>query len=187
MGGEIGGVGEQRESLRKRLEKGDGLLNKFLSSAADPAEVKASLTDVENRLRHFQKALEDMGPRLDRSKKQAELVQKDYEGRLGDYLNEPENARKLFDVANDTDSERPARARLLAQLVNRLEHHEGLPHILASYEIRPIAGDYCPPVHLQQLRTALVSREESTRGEARSRKVPPKRLRRRQLPGVTQP
>src|SRR5216684_1518246 len=176
MRGEIASLEEQRESLRKRVEKGDGLLNKFLSSAADPAEVKASLTDVENRLRHFQKALEDMGPRLDRTKKQAEFVRKDYEGKLGDYLNEPENARKLFDVTSATDAERPARARLLAQLVSRLEHHEMMPHILASYEIRPIAGDFCPPVHLQQLRKALVSKEEAKRVEEILKQVPAKRL-----------
>ena len=95
-----------------------------------------SLTDVENRLRHFQKSLEDLGPRLDRAKKQAEFVQKDYEGKLGDYLNEPENARRLFDATNATDSERPARAKHLAQLVSRLEQHEMMPHVLASYEIR---------------------------------------------------
>ena len=102
MRSEIATLEEQRESLRKRLEKGDGLFNKLLTSS-DPAEVKASLADVENRLRHFQKSLEEMGPRLDRSKKQAEFVQKDYEGKLGDYLNEPENARKLFDVSNASE------------------------------------------------------------------------------------
>src|ERR1700676_107109 len=176
MRGEIASLEEQRENFRKRQEKGDGLLNKFLSSAADPAEVKASLTDVEKRLRHFQKALEDMGPRLDRAKKQAEFVQKDYEGKLGDYLNEPENARKLFDVTNATDSERPARAKHLAQLVSRLEQHDMMPHILASYEIRPIAGDFCPPVHLQQLRKALVSKEEAKRVEEILKQVPAKRL-----------
>ena len=80
MRGEIASLEDQRDNLRKRLEKGDGLLNKFLASS-DPAEVKASLSDVENRLRHFQKTLEEMGPRLDRAKKQAEFVQKDYEGK----------------------------------------------------------------------------------------------------------
>jgi len=180
MRGEIANLEEQREGLQRRLEKGDGLLNKFLAST-DPAEVKASLTDVENRLRHFQKSLEEMGPRLDRTKKQAEFVRKDYEGKLGDYLNEPENARKLFDVTSATDAERPARARLLAQLVSRLEHHEMMPHILASYEIRPIAGDFCPPVHLQQLRKALVSKEEAKRVEEILKQVPAKRLTMRPL------
>ena len=175
MRGEVASLEEQRDTLRRKLEKGDGLLNKFLASA-DPAEVRATLTDVENRLRHFQKQLEEMGPRLDRAKKQAEFVQKDYEGKLGDYLNEPENARRLFDVTNASDGERPSRARLLGLLTARLEQLELIPHLMASYEIRPIASDYCPPVHLQQLRKALVSKEEAKRVEEILKQVPARRL-----------
>ena len=175
MRGEIAGLEDQRDALRKKLEKGDGLLNKFLASA-DPAEVKASLADVENRLRHFQKQLEEMGPRLDRAKKQAEFVQKDYEGKLGDYLNEPENARRLFDVTNASESERAPRVKLLGQLTTRLEQLELIPHLMASYEIRPIASDYCPPVHLQQLRKALVSKDEAKRVEEILKQVPARRL-----------
>jgi len=37
------------------------------------------------------------------------------------------------------------------------------PHVLASYEVRNIHHDYCPPIHLQQLKKALVSREEFER------------------------
>ena len=44
-----------------------------------------------------------------------------------------------------------------------LEQHDLLPHILASYELRNSYHDYCPPVHLQQLKKALVSREEFDR------------------------
>lgn len=175
MRSEISYLEDQREALQKKMEKGEGLLNKFLTST-DPAEVKASLSDVENRLRHFQKSLEELGPRLDRAKKQAEFVQKNYAGKLGDYLNEPENARKLFDVANATDTERSARARLLGQLTSRLEAHELIPHLMAGYEIRSLAGDYCPPVHLQQLRKALVSKEEAKRVEEILKQVPAKRL-----------
>jgi len=175
MQGEIVSLEEQREALQRKLGKGDGLLNKFLSSS-DPAEVKATLADVENRLRHFQKSLEELGPRLDRAQKQAEFVQKDYAGRLGDYLNEPENARKLFDVANAGDAERPARARMLAQLTGRLEAHDLIPHLVAGYEIRAIASDYCPPIHLQQLRKALVSKDEAKRVEEILKQVPAKRL-----------
>src|SRR5215469_7490811 len=175
MRGEISSLEEQREGLKKRLEKGDGLFNKFLASS-DPAEVRASLADVENRLRHFQKSLEELGPRLDRAKKQADFVQKDYEGKLGDYLNEPEYARKLFDATSASESERAVRARLLTQLTARLEALELVPHLMAGYEIRGIATDYCPPVHLQQLRKAVVSKEEAKRVEEILKQVPAKRL-----------
>jgi len=171
----IANMEEQRDVLQRKLGKGDGLLNKFLSSS-DPAEVKAAIADVENRLRHVQKSLEELGPRLDRAKKQAEFVKKDYAGRLGDYLNEPENARKLFDLTNASDAERPVRARMLAQLTSRLESEDLIPHLMAGYEIRAIAGDYCPPVHLQQLRRALVSKDEAKRVEEILKQVPAKRL-----------
>ncbi len=51
-----------------------------------------------------------------------------------------------------------------------------LYHVLASYEIRPIAKDYCPPVHLQQLRKALVSKEEMKQVEQVLKHVPAKQL-----------
>jgi hypothetical protein len=37
--------------------------------------------------------------------------------------------------------------------------------ILASYQLRNICHDYCPPIHLQHLKKALVSREEFKRVE----------------------
>ena len=42
MRNEIANLEEQRESLRKRLDRGESFLNKFLSQA-DPADMKASL------------------------------------------------------------------------------------------------------------------------------------------------
>jgi hypothetical protein len=172
---EIGGLEEQRESLRKKLDRGDGLLNKFLNSA-DPAELRNAFREVEKQIKTLQAKLEELAPQIERAKQQAEFVDKDCQGKLGDYLNEPENARILFDPAAGDDPERAMRARLLAQLSNRLEERELIVHILASYEIRPMAGDFCPPVHLQQLRKALVSKEEARRVEELLKQVPAKRL-----------
>src|SRR5207253_2232221 len=92
------------------------------------------------------------------------------------YLNEPENAKRLFDVSAAGEEQAPVRARLLSQLLDRLELQEVLYHILASYEIQPIASDYCPPVHLQQLRKALVSKEELKQVEQVIKHVPAKKL-----------
>jgi hypothetical protein len=173
--GEIVALDEQKEGLKKKLDRGEGLLNKLLSGTA-PAELRAALLDIEVRQKAMQAKLEEFAPQLDLAKQQADFVQKDYQGKLGDYLNEPENARRLFDASWGDERERSKRSRLLAQLVSRLEERELTIHILASYEIRPIASDYCPPVHLQQLRKALVSREEAKRVEEMLRQVPAKRL-----------
>ena len=172
---DIATLEEQREATRKRLERGDSFLTKFLSSG-DPADLKASLNDLEQRLKHQECKLEEMGPQIDAARQKLDFFVKDHAGKLGAYLNEPENAKRLFDASSASEAEAPTRARLLAQLVDRLEHHEILYHVLASYEIRPIASDYCPPVHLQQLRKALVSKEELKQVEQVIKQVPAKKL-----------
>jgi hypothetical protein len=172
---EIGGLEEEREALRKKLERSDGLFNKLLN-AGDPAETRMALNDVEKRLTVLLQRLDEFAPQLDMAKQQVDFISKDYQGKLGDYLNEPENARRLFDPTWGPEDARPGRGHLLAQLTERLEQREVMPHILASYEIRPIATDFCPPVHLQQLRKALVTKEEAKRVEEMLKQVPAKRL-----------
>lgn len=181
---ELSTLDEQRESLQKKLERGDGLLNKFLSGA-NPAELRASLTNAEKRIKELQLKLEQLGPQLELAKQQADFVNKDTQGKLGDYLNDPENARRLFDTATGDEAERGFRARLLAQLTSLLETRELTVHLLASYEIRPMAGDFCPPVHLQQLKKAVVSREEARRVEELLKQVPARRLSMKPIEEVT--
>ncbi len=175
MRSEIANLEEQRESLRKRLERGDSFLNKFMSSAP-PSDLKASLTDVEMRLKHQECKLEEFAPQIDAAKQKLEFLNKGYCSRLGEYLNEPENAKRMFEPASAPEPEKPLRAKMLSDLLDRLEQREVLYHILAGYEIRPIATDYCPPVHLQQLRKALVAKEEMKRVEQVLKQVPKKRL-----------
>ena len=46
--------------------------------------------------------------------------------------------KRLFDASAGRTLETGEQARLLAQLVDRLEQHDVLYHVLASYEIRPM-------------------------------------------------
>src|SRR5437867_7009707 len=172
---DIAALEEQRENTRKRLDRGDGFFTKFLNSG-DPADLKASLNDLENRLKHQECRLEELGPQIDAARQKLDFFVNDHAGKLGEYLNEPENAKRLFDVSSASEAEAPTRARLLAQLLDRLEQYEILYHVLASYEIQPIAPDYCRPVHLQQLRKALVSKEELKQVEQVIKHVPAKKL-----------
>jgi class 3 adenylate cyclase len=99
---------------------------------------------------------------------EADYLAKQNQERLGGYLNQPENARRLLDPAAPGEPRGSAaelRARLLEVLVARLEQQDLVVHILASYQLRNICHDYCPPIHLQQLKKALVSREEFKRVE----------------------
>src|SRR6202158_5526459 len=172
---DISNLEEQRETIRRRLDRGDSFLNKFLG-AEDPANLKASLADVEMRLQHQKIKLEEFAPQIDAAHQKLDFFNKDYRGRLGGYLNEPENAKRLFDPAEGPEEDREQRARLLSKLLDRLEQHEMLYHVLASYEIRSIAPEFSPPVHLQQLRKALVSKEELKRVEQVLKQVPARQL-----------
>jgi hypothetical protein len=168
---EIASLEEEREGLRKRAQ---GFLNKLLHSSGDDGQ--ASLTDVERRLKHSEYKLEELGPQLDAGKQRIDFLLKSHKGRIDDYLNEPENASRLFDPLFRSETGRSARAKRLSVLLERLEHQEILFHMLASYEIRDIAEEFSPPVHLQQLRKALVSKEEMKRVEELLKQVPARKL-----------
>src|SRR5215467_2432213 len=172
---EIANLEEQREATRKRLERGGGFLNKLLSSD-DPADLKASLHDIELRLKHQEYKLGEIGPQVEEARQKLDFFRKGHETRLGEYLNEEENAKRLFDPDAGAAESAALRAQLLTRLVDRLEQHEMLFHVLASYEVRAIAAEYCPPVHLQQLRRALVSRDELEQVQRVIKQVPARKL-----------
>ena len=175
MRDEIANLEEQRESLRKRLDRGDSFLNKFLGPS-DPADTKASLNDVELRLKHQQLKLEEFGPQIEVARQKLDFYLKDRNGKLGDFLTDPQNARKLFDPGAEPEYLRPLRTQLLLRLQDRLEQQEVLYHIIAGYEIRAIASQFHPPIHLQQLRKAVVSKDELKRVEQVLKQFPAKRL-----------
>ena len=158
---------EEHDTLARRLERAGRLIGR-VGFGSDPATLRAAITDVEKRLRHMRSKFESMGPRIEEVRNKAEYLTGQHQSRLGDYLNQPENARRLFDseVAGEGHgAAAETRARLLEEWIARLEQHDVLVYILASYQLRNICHDYCPPVHLQQLKKALISREEYKRVE----------------------
>jgi hypothetical protein len=164
---EIARLKVERDALAKRLERAEGLIGR-VGLGSDPATLRAAISDVEKRLRHAGRKLEESSSRIEAARAEADFQANQYQEQLGDYLNQPENARRLFDASAPDDPRRAAaeiRGRLLEEWVARLEQRDLLVHILASYQLRNICHDYCPPIHLQQLKKALVSREEFKRVE----------------------
>ena len=164
---EIARLEEERDTLARKVERSESLMGR-VGFGSDPAMLRASLSDVEKRLRYARHKLEESNPLLEASRGEADFHAKLLRERLGDYLNQPENARRLFDPAAPGELRGNAaelRAQLLEELIALLEQRDLLAHILASYQLRNICHDYCPPIHLQQLKKALVSREEFKRVE----------------------
>jgi len=82
-------------------------------------------------------------------------------------LNVPENAATLVGTGDPSDtsgSDSGAKNRL--ELWTRaLQKENSLPHVIASYEAVALLGEYTPRVNPQQLKNALISREECARVE----------------------
>ena len=89
------------------------------------------------------------------------------EGVLDRWLSAPENAVEILGNGNPDDStpnKRAQRARLEAWLT-MLDQERVMEHVIASYEVVPLLGEYSPQIHAQQLKNALISREERARVE----------------------
>jgi len=160
---ELASLEEQRNALSRKLERGGGMFAR-VGIGADSSRVQAELSKVELRMKQSQAKLDQLAPLIEAAKNKADFIGQEYDRILGDYLNEPENAHRLFDIDWQGNQEPgAARARRLDDWVALLEKQDLLVHVLASYELRNLYHDYCPPIHLQQLKKALVSREELER------------------------
>jgi hypothetical protein len=172
---EIANLEGQRETVQKKMARGNGIFSRVLRNP-ERGDFRASLDDIEARLKHQKVKLEELSPQVDVAKQKLDYFQKRSAGRLGDYLNEPENARWMFDASISDDRWAGLRAKRLDQLIERLEQKEILLQVLAGYEIRAVSRDYSPPLHLQQLRKALVYKEELKRVEQVLRQFPARRV-----------
>lgn len=86
---------------------------------------------------------------------------------LDQWLNVPDNAHELVGSGSEDDSTLQKRSQK-ARLQNWLEllENEGvIESVLASYEVVPLLAEYSPTIHAQQLKNALISREERERVE----------------------
>jgi hypothetical protein len=161
---ELARLEQERDALTRKAGNGTGLLSR-VGLRAGPVDSRTELADVERRLVGLRERLESLAPQIDAAKRRNDFLAEQYQSRLGDFLNQSENARRLFDVTYGGDGAggTEMRSRLLDQWIARLEQRDLLIHIMASYQLRNLYHDYCPPIHLQQLKKALVSREEMKR------------------------
>jgi len=86
---------------------------------------------------------------------------------LDRWLTAPENAKELVGNGSGDESTSQRRAeKIRLQAWMELLEREGLmPYVVASYEVVPLLAEYSPQIHAQQLKNALISREERVRVE----------------------
>ena len=187
---ELQRIEEEQEETTSRAGGGDDTFTRlFKRKAAPPTSLAQSeLTELRRRYTSVERNLEELAPQIENAKQRMDFLAEEYQNRLGDYLNQPDNARRLFSPAGgegDTESSAATRAHLLEEWVHRLEEHDLLFHMLASYELRKIHAEYCPPIHLQQLKKALVNRDEARRVEQILEQFPARKISAKKLEDAT--
>src|SRR6202142_1619630 len=180
MRSEMARIEEELEEATGRAGEGDGLFPSiFKRKGGASAESRAELEALRKKAGESEKALEEVGPQIDAAKQRMDFLIEEYRSRLGDYLNQPQNARRLFDAsapAGEGEADPETRAQLLEEWMHRLEGRDLLFHMLAGYELRRIYADYCPPIHLQALKKALVNRDEAKRVETILEQFPARKI-----------
>ncbi|HYL47298.1 MAG TPA: hypothetical protein VEU52_09745 [Candidatus Limnocylindrales bacterium] len=170
---------EQREVAARAGQSDDLFRWPFKRKAAAPEGNRDELNDLQVQYAAVEQNLEELAPQIDTAKQRLDFLTEEYQNRLGDYLNQPENAVRMFDAqAPPLEGEVPpeTRAQLLEEWVHRLEEHDLIFHVLAGYEMRKLHADYCPPIHLQQLKKAIVNRDEQKRVEAILEQFPARKI-----------
>ncbi len=177
---ELERIDEEQQELSGRAGESDDLFPRlFKRKGAAPAAAHGELADLRKKSTSLETNLEELGPQVEGAKQRMDFLTEDYQNRLGDYLNQPENARRLFDsqiLSSEGETSPGTRGQLLEEWVHRMEEHDLLFHVLASYELRRIYSDYCPPIHLQQLKKALVNRDEAKRVERIIEQFPARKI-----------
>lgn len=171
---------EQEELAARNGESGERFTQLFRFRAAGPASAdRAPVEDLRRKSESLERNLAELGPQIDAARQRLEFLTEEHKSRLGDYLNQPSNARRLFEPSgqiDDGEGSAEMRSRLLEEWMHRLEERDLFFHVLASYELRKIHGEYCPPIHLQQLKKALVNRDEARRVEQILEQFPARKI-----------
>jgi hypothetical protein len=87
--------------------------------------------------------------------------------RVDAILNVPENAHEIMagGTPDDVSPKSKAQKALLNGWTELLERENVISNVIASYEAVPLLAQYSPPINPQQLKNALISREERKRVE----------------------
>jgi len=157
----------EQDEIRRKAGGGEDLFAWPWKRRPTAHEPLGDAEDLRKRSALLELNLEELAPGIEAAKQRMDFLTEEQRARIGNYLNDPENIRRLFDARGATGHEAPpeTRERLLREWVNRLDERDLLAHVFAGYELRKIYMDYNPPVHLQQLKKALVVREETKRVE----------------------
>jgi len=131
-----------------------GSLTSRSETSARPGNDETQTSDLESQREQHAVAVTELESRV------AFLREQD-EKRMAETLSNPANAERLFGSLSETgapETSIPAQRALLRRLHSRLDQDGILTYILASYHLKTIYKEFCPPLNPQQLKHGVASR-----------------------------
>ena len=150
------------EARLAELERGEGGARRWFSRRS-PEEIQEEARKLREELTRAQQERDTLSRRVEEAKQTAGFVGEQSESRVTDILCNPANARELFGgpgAATDDKEKEEFRASLIDELYRRLDQQGMVKSILASYYLKPIYKDFCPPLNPQQIKKAVLDRRE---------------------------
>lgn len=143
-----------RSELRRILSFGWFSGRADRGRAAKRAVLERAVKDLEDQRQRLSREVEEL-------EQQVAFLRQAHARRVDQVLGNPTNADHLFGTLSDSGVPEPrtrSQDAILRSLYRRLERTGMLKHILASYHLKDIYKDFCPPLNPQQLKHAVVER-----------------------------
>lgn len=134
---------------------------RWLSGRSDE-EDSATRVSLERNVKVLEAQRQQLAREVEELEHKVAFLRLTHESRVAEVLSNPANAERLFGRLSPQGTPEPrteTQETLLRELYSRLQRAGALQYILASYHLKPIYREFCPPLNPQQLKHALVDRQ----------------------------
>ena len=87
---------EQQEELRRKIDSGGESFHWPWKRRGSPSEDHTEAGELRLRIDSLEVNLQEVAPSIESAKQKMEFLTDEYRQRIGNYLNDPENIRRLF-------------------------------------------------------------------------------------------
>ncbi len=109
---ELARIEEEQEEVASRAGESDESFPRlFKRKQTGSSEARAELEDLRRKSASLEKNIDELAPQIETAKQRMDFLAGELQSRLGDYLNEPVNARRLFDAQLAQSAPAARRAR----------------------------------------------------------------------------
>ncbi len=135
---------------------------RWLSGGSGREDAEAGRAGLEREAKALELQRQQLTREVEELEQKVGFLRQSHATRLAEVLSNPANAERLFGALSAQGLPEPrteSQETLLRELHTRLEKAGVLPSILASYHLKSLYKEFCPPLNPQQLKRAVVDRQ----------------------------